>query len=1053
MSVLSQSTPEIILAAQRAIPRVLSSLEASCRPETISRGHVVDEQGRVRLLELTEKRARAEVIGADEAPYETIIELDPELRSSCGCAAWGSWDDHCKHVVALALTLDRELRGEQSAWAPPPRAEQKPAEEPATSSSADHAEIREWLGMPAQPHSFSFELDLRPDLTVGVSRSDGKRTLGRSRWIQVSAYTGGRTLEPADRKVFTLLAGSMRDPEGWYHLSSTSAGTVLEALRNRPLSLASRQLSFSDLPSHLFGELGLEGPRRTITLRLRTGDGTLLALDSLRLLSEQPVFALHGNTLHRIETVASIEQLEHWQSHPTLVLARDSGGAFDFALEGLRRLGVILDATAEVAPPRPVFSLTLDGDAETARAMLAVRYGDVELPLGFAGAATHVTSDGRLLRRDVGEEAAAIDALLRSGLSRGSGGFVAHGDRAVEFWTRGVSTLPSDWQLYGPKPREVVRVRSLAPRVGLTQASTGWFTLEVAFAESDQSVDLERLRPLLASGRRYVKLADGSVGELPREIGEQIRKLLEESGAEPEGSKLELAPYEAGEVERLVDLVPDSQVAPETRRFLAALRDFHGIEEIELPAGLKADLRPYQKRGLDWLVFLHRAGMSGVLADDMGLGKTVQALALLLWAKKTEGRAPSLVVAPTSVIANWKREAERFAPNLKTILFEGPTRERQKGSFGSVDLVLTSYALLRRDFELLRKTKFRYVILDEAQHVKNPASLGARAACSLQADRRLALTGTPLENRLSDLWSLFHFLMPGFLGSETEFRSRYARPIEVDGNAGVRDRLKRRVHPFILRRLKDEVARDLPTRTDSVLPVELNPGQQALYREMLATAKNRVYSIIDAMGFKKAQISILAELLRLRQVCNDPRLLKLPPGTQLPPSAKLDAFAELVHDLIGEGHRALVFSQFTEMLGYLVDWAEEEGIRYEYLDGSTKDRQERVDRFNAKDGAPLFFISLKAGGTGLNLTGADYVIHYDPWWNPAVEQQAIDRVHRIGQTKPVFSYKLITQGTVEQKIVAMQARKKSLADNVLTTDDEIGKLLTEKDLEAIFAGV
>jgi SNF2 family DNA or RNA helicase len=294
--------------------------------------------------------------------------------------------------------------------------------------------------------------------------------------------------------------------------------------------------------------------------------------------------------------------------------------------------------------------------------------------------------------------------------------------------------------------------------------------------------------------------------------------------------------------------------------------------------------------------------------------------------------------------------------------------------------------------------------------------------------------------------------MPGFLGNETQFRNLYSRPIEVDGSSAARDRLRRRVHPFILRRLKDEVARDLPTRTETILQVDLSPGQQALYREMLITARERVSAIIAQLGFKKARISILTELLRLRQICCDPRLLKLPPGTRLPPSAKLEAFGELVRDVIGEGHRALVFSQFTEMLGYLTDWADEESLRYEYLDGETPadQRQDRIDRFNSQEGPPLFFLSLKAGGTGLNLTGADYVIHFDPWWNPAAEQQAIDRVHRIGQTKPVFSYKIIARGTVEEKMLAMQEHKKGLAVGILSSDDGLGKVLSEKDVRDLF---
>jgi superfamily II DNA or RNA helicase len=1051
---------EAVEPAERSIPRALESLQQTCRAETLARGKAYEEQGRVLGLEVDGSFARAEVLGTDEAHYQVTLDVEASPpRSSCTCPSWGSWDDHCKHVAALAFALEKAVRGSRvrsllSRAVPPPLP---------TAAVGESAELRDWLGLPAEAHPFGYDLEALGGggVSVGVMRADRPRPIGR--WVQATPYLRGSSLEPVDRKIFAALEASPRGADGRYRLTSAAAGGLFEALRDRAVSFEGRKVVFAPYPAHLFGEVGLDDKQRSVTLRLRLGEGTLATLDSVQFLTETPVWALQGSQLHRVETPAPLERLERWKGQSAFRMPREAGASLDFALAGLRRLGVIFEAAAEIALAPPTFVLTLDGDAEAVRALLAVRYGDpsgplpgVELPLTVAGAATHVTTDGRLLRRDVSSEKGAIDALVSTGLTHGGGAFVAKGDRAVEFWTKGVHALPSDWVLYGAKPREVVRVRALTPRVALTQAKTGWFSLEVAFADDDQSIDLARLRPLLATGRRYVTLSDGSVGELPREIAEYVKGLLEETGAEPKGATVQLAPFEAGEVERLVGLVPEARVAPEARRFLSALRDFHGIEQIAVPAGLKTELRGYQKQGLDWLVFLHRHSMSGVLADDMGLGKTVQTLALLLWLKKDEagpGARPSLVVAPTSVLPNWQREAERFAPSLKVVAYDGPDREKKRLSLSKTDLVVTSYALLRRDAEVLRKTRFRYVVLDEAQHVKNPASLGARAARSLNCERRLVLTGTPLENRLSDLWSLFHFLMPGFLGSEIQFRNRYARPIEVDGSSGARDRLKRRVHPFILRRLKDEVARELPPRTETVLPVDLSPGQQALYREMLLTARERVSSIVSQLGFKKARISILTELLRLRQVCCDPRLLKLPPGTRLPPSAKLEAFGELVRDVLGEGHRALVFSQFTEMLRHLTAWADEEGLRYEYLDGETpsQDRQERIDRFNSQDGPPLFFLSLKAGGTGLNLTAADYVIHYDPWWNPAAEQQAIDRVHRIGQTKPVFSYKIVARGTVEEKMLAMQERKRSLAAGVLGSDDAMGKILSEKDIRDLFA--
>jgi SNF2 family DNA or RNA helicase len=409
------------------------------------------------------------------------------------------------------------------------------------------------------------------------------------------------------------------------------------------------------------------------------------------------------------------------------------------------------------------------------------------------------------------------------------------------------------------------------------------------------------------------------------------------------------------------------------------------------------------------------------------------------------------VVAPTSVLPNWQREAERFTPGLRVAVWHGQDRRERVEDLAGADLVLTSYALARRDRDELMRTRWRYVLLDEAQNIKNAGSATAQACKALPADHRLALTGTPLENRLSELWSIFDFLMPGFLGAEEDFSERYEQPIEVAQDAGARDRLRRRVQPFVLRRLKTEVARDLPPKTETVAYCEMEPAQAELYREVLEESRAKVQESIQKVGFRRARVSILAALLRLRQVCNDPRLLKLPGTASLPPSAKLQRFDELVDDLLAEGHRALVFSQFTEMLRLLEAHAQGRQISFLSLDGRTRDRMARVDAFNREDGPPIFFISLKAGGTGLNLTAADYVIHYDPWWNPAVEDQATDRTHRIGQTRAVIAYKLITRGTVEEKILALQQRKRELAQGILGPGGGLSEGLTQKDIETLFA--
>jgi len=525
-------------------------------------------------------------------------------------------------------------------------------------------------------------------------------------------------------------------------------------------------------------------------------------------------------------------------------------------------------------------------------------------------------------------------------------------------------------------------------------------------------VDLGAVRLWLRSGRRFIPLPDGSYAEADREELTQAADLLEEAGALPGKERTELPPYQAGALDALAALGEGARFEAKARTAIAEFKELSRIPPVPPPEGLTATLRHYQEDGLSWLWFIHRHGLGGILADDMGLGKTVQALALLQQARNAEGPGPSLVVAPTSVLPNWQREAVRTSSS---------------------------------------RSRWRYVLLDEAQNIKNAGSATAQACKVLPADHRLALTGTPLENRLSELWSIFDFLMPGFLGAEEDFSERYEQPIEVAQDVGARERLRRRVQPFVLRRLKTEVAKDLPPKTETVAYCEMEPAQAALYREVLDESRAKVQESIQKVGFKRARVSILAALLRLRQVCNDPRLLKLPGTSSLPPSAKLQRFDELVDDLLAEGHRALVFSQFTEMLRLLEAHAQERKVTFLSLDGRTRDRMARVDAFNREDGPPIFFISLKAGGTGLNLTAADYVIHYDPWWNPAVEDQATDRTHRIGQTRAVISYKLITRGTVEEKILALQQRKRELAQGILGPGGGLSEGLTEQDIETLFS--
>jgi superfamily II DNA or RNA helicase len=462
-----------------------------------------------------------------------------------------------------------------------------------------------------------------------------------------------------------------------------------------------------------------------------------------------------------------------------------------------------------------------------------------------------------------------------------------------------------------------------------------------------------------------------------------------------------------------------------------------------------ATLRPYQQEGLAWLQRLRVLGAGGILADDMGLGKTLQTIALLA-GEKQAGRLtkPTLLLMPTSLVGNWQRELAKFAPSLEVTALHGPKRRSLFSRAFASDIVLTTYPLLLRDLASYQKEQFYYLVLDEAQVIKNRQSLVTRAVSSLAADHRLCLSGTPIENSLEELWSMFEFLMPGFLGKVDDFRARFRQAIESEGGADELRALRGRVAPFVLRRMKEEVARDLPPKTELIRPVELMGDQRELYESIRIAAHAQVRRAIQKLGLSRSTIPILDALMKLRQVCCDPRLVAVDAARKVRTSAKYDLFFELLVDQLGRGRKVLVFSQFTAMLALLAEGMRERGVRFVALTGSTTHRQKPIDEFS-EGRADVFLISLKAGGTGLNLTSADTVIHYDPWWNPAAQAQATDRAYRIGQTRPVFVHSLIVAGSVEERMLTLQQRKRNLAEAIIGPHRESAPLSTD-DIDRLF---
>jgi len=599
-------------------------------------------------------------------------------------------------------------------------------------------------------------------------------------------------------------------------------------------------------------------------------------------------------------------------------------------------------------------------------------------------------------------------------------------------------------------------------------SSNNWFDIELGVLVDGQRINLlpllSNVLQSMADQKHLIKpkesysitLPDGrrlSVnGARLALIRDTLRELLDPDALDKNG-KLRASKLRAADA---ANVLGDSNAkwlgSPQLRELGARIQQFDHIETVPTPEGFTTDLRPYQQDGLAWLQFLRNYNLAGILADDMGLGKTVQALAHLAEEKRS-GRAdlPSLVVAPTSLMANWRREAARFAPNLRVLILHGSDRKSHYEKIPSSDLVVTSYPLLARDEEILLQQPFHLAILDEAQYIKNPSAIWSLSASKLHARHRLAMTGTPMENHLGELWSIMNFLMPGYLGDERQFRRIFRNPIEKHQDLPSRSALQRRLKPFLLRRRKEQVATELPPKTEILRTVDLEGAQRDLYETVRSTMHEKIQQEIAHKGLARSHIIILDALLKLRQVCCDPRLLKIDAAKKVQDSAKLNLLMDLLPDLLAEGRRILLFSQFTSMLDLIRLKLDDEKIPYVLLTGSTSDRDTPVQQFQTGK-IPLFLISLKAGGTGLNLTAADTVIHYDPWWNPAVEAQATDRAHRIGQDKNVFVYKLTTAGTVEEKILALQEKKKQLLAGILGEETAVAKL-SASDLIELFAPI
>ena len=709
----------------------------------------------------------------------------------------------------------------------------------------------------------------------------------------------------------------------------------------------------------------------------------------------------------------------------------------------------------EVEKAVPRFVLKIEGSLSELRADLLAQYADGPRSVH----SDNVSPDSLVVRdsargdyillRDLDLEQAALKRLAHSGFAFRGDRLVLTSENAIaRFFAFEFPRLKAEWEVQlSPQASKANQgFEPLAPKIEVIGSGENWFELRYSLGTPDgQMFSAAELQRLLRSGQTQTRLRNGRTGVFDAEAIRDFEEVLRDS--DPKQSQPGLYRIDRAHSRYLADTARDVGAnVVDLRGALSRLTNDAQNRTMPDLGEFGGRLRDYQREGVSWLWRLAQSGLGGILADEMGLGKTVQMLAFLRAQLSTD---PALIVCPTSLIANWRNESQRFTPELKVLILEGPDRRARFREIPAANIVLTSYALLQRDAEEYKAIQFSTVVLDEAQHIKNPDTQNARSAFGLRARDRFVLTGTPMENSVRDLWSLMNFVLPGYLGSRTDFRERYEQPLTRGEAPEVQRRLARRMRPFLLRRRKTEVARELPEKLEQSVICDLTAHQRAAYDGLLREIQTGVAS--DRGNAGAVRMKMLLGLLRLRQVCCHLQLAGADLAKGESASAKLELLEELLEEAIDGGHRVLVFSQFVAMLSLIRERLDAKSIGFSYLDGQTKGRQAVVDKFQSDSSIPVFLMSLKAGGVGLNLSAADTVIHFDPWWNYAAEAQATDRAHRIGQTRVVTAYKLIARDTVEEKIVKLQARKRSASEGLIGSEEPLMSGLTTEDLEELLS--
>ncbi len=1046
-------------------------LKEQSTPGSWRRGYEYHQKDQVQDIELVKNVLKAKVKGNFKSFYETELNFKKgSVEPKCSCPLKEKW---CKHAIAVAIkAIDNHLYDEflHKKFKVEPDYSDEYTEHPddAQGTYIFHFNPKRRqnffsiLVMDRNTGKVIRDIEAILKAVIAAQKSDPSFELNSVQKVELAIFQHLLKNSRLDKK-----AGWYDIPiakfDGFFQLLS-KAEEVIDGRTKQVIRFVNEEWRLT--MSVNFSMVG------NVLLSLywnRPDKEDCLPFEEVRYFSRQLKWGRYKNII--FPTNVPVSALPQNLIKSTFTDVKDADGA-KFLYEELPKLREIMDCevsevidklTLEQRPPRNIVTLGLDYDGSL-KASLEFDYDGTRVPYSKLTAKTPYVTIKKpkedllyWVKRNIKHEEEAYHMLLGCKFApMQTNNLALEKENAIDFYNYYIKQAGDGWLFEEKDDMSFFKLSDrpfeLCADIDFATDNTDSFEISLYGRVNEEVIPFDEVYSLVIEGNKYLKIKAEGFSEVP---GQDIYALMKSFNTfdvyRNDDNKYIVKTYRAGLVSEMQNLGLTLKMSRKFSKFWKQISTFSNMDNEPLPKGINAELREYQHKGFSWLWFLYQYGLNGILADDMGLGKTLQALAILQKAKEKHKQAPNLVICPTSVVFNWESEIEKFVPNLKCLKLTGTERKDLFKEIGKYDVIITSYALLRRDIEKLKKYEFRYVILDESQNIKNAESITAQSVKRLNCQHKLALSGTPIENKLEELWSVFDFLMPGFLFSQSEFSYRYVNPIVEREDKAVEKRLKFQIYPFILRRMKRDVAKDLPDKLENIAYCELTPEQKDFYLEVLDSTKEELFKSIEQNGLEKSRMSIFSALLRLRQICCHPRLYDKDNKKGINESGKFEHLKEMLEEIVEEGHRVLLFSQFVDMLDIVREWLKKSGIKHEYLTGSTKNRQEVVERFNSDDSIPIFLISLKAGGTGLNLTGADYVIHYDPWWNPAVEDQATDRAYRIGQTKKVFVYRLITKGTVEEKIQKLKQRKRNLVDSVISVDRNISKSLTYADLQDIFS--